>query len=321
MNGPRGVVETLITEIVTEVTTAEIAVWTIMVASAVVVFSIFAQRRARSELNVAAILGWSCVRIAALIAVFVVLAVQVARSGWLTGADTATLDWFLAHRSVVWTTLAVAVTTVGGPGGVVLIATVLAAGIGWQRRAIGPAMLVLSPVALAAAASTLVKLVVRRERPPVSAHLMTETDFSFPSGHVTATTALAGAVLLVVWMDPAAGTHTRRTARKFFAIFAAVAVVAAVMLTRLYLGVHWLTDVLAGALLGTTAVLATALVVTAIRLHPDRDREDTVTGHPTPLTRHTVRNSSARHGSVTPDTFSAATQRRPERLARPSPSP
>ncbi|NMN99035.1 phosphatase PAP2 family protein [Antrihabitans stalactiti] len=283
MAGPRGVVETLITEITTEITTQEIALWTIAVATTVILFSIFAQRRARAELDAAAILGWACVRIAALIAVFVVLAIHVARSGWLTGADTATLDWFLAHRSAVWTTLAVAVTTVGGPAGVALVATVIAAAVGWQRRAIGPALLVLSPVALAAAASTLIKLAVGRDRPPVSAHLMTETDFSFPSGHVTATTALVGAVLLVIWIEPAHSTRTRSTGLRIAALCAGVVAVVAVMVTRLYLGVHWLTDVCAGALLGTTAVLATALVVTAVRLRSDRERADAASvGHTTP---------------------------------------
>ena len=273
MAGPRGVVETLITEITTEVATAEIAIWTVAVATIITVFSIFAQRRARSEHNAAAILGWASLRIAALIAVLVVLTVQVLRSGWVTGADPATLNWFLAHRSAVWTTVALAVTTVGGPAGVALIATVLAAVIGWQRRAIGPAVLVLAPVALAATASTLIKLAVGRNRPPVSAHLMTETDFSFPSGHVTATTALVGAVLLVVWSAPAVGKQ-HSIAMKFTAVSAGVAVVVAVMVTRLYLGVHWLTDVLAGALLGTTAVLATALVVTAVGLRADREHAD-----------------------------------------------
>ena len=329
MAGPRGVFETLITEIVTEVATAEIAIWTAAVATAVTVFSVYAQRRARSEANVPAILGWASVRIAALIAVFVVLASQVVQSGWLTGADTATLDWFLAHRSAVWTTLAVAVTTVGGPAGVALIATVLAAGIGWQHRAIGPAMVVLSPVALAATASTLIKLAVGRERPPMAAHLMTETDFSFPSGHVTATSALAGAVLLVVWMEPAASKHTRSTATKVVATSAAVAVVVAVMVTRLYLGVHWLTDVVAGAVLGTTAVLATALVVTAVRLRPDREPSEAppdghsaaapqVRRHPDPMTSNagpaTPRplRHPMRYGTPSQGLHSAARQHWPE---------
>ncbi|NMN99580.1 phosphatase PAP2 family protein [Antrihabitans stalactiti] len=273
MNGTRGVVDTLITEIATEIATAEIAIWTVAIATVAIVFSVFAQRRARFDQNVAAIIGWATVRVAALLAMLIVLAVQVARSGWLTGADTATLDWFVAHRSPIWTTVAIAVTTVGGPAGVAVIAVVVAAVVGWKRRAIGPAVLVLSPVVLAGTASTLIKHVVGRERPPVAAHMMAETDFSFPSGHVTATTALVGAVLLVVWADAAPGLRARSTATKLTATAAALMVVAAVMMTRLYLGVHWLTDVSAGALLGATAVAAIALLATVVGLLSGRDRE------------------------------------------------
>jgi undecaprenyl-diphosphatase len=82
--------------------------------------------------------------------------------------------------------------------------------------------------------------------------LVTETDFSFPSGHVTGTVALVGATLVVV-------TFTRTRAR-VAALALAVFVVTLVAGTRLYLGVHWLTDVVAGAIFGWTwFVLVTVL--------------------------------------------------------------
>lgn len=262
---PPGVVETLVTEITTEAATAEIAIWTLTGAGLLVAASSLAQRSARRADDRTAATGWAATRVAAMIAAFSILTVHVLRSGWLTGADAATLQWFVAHRAPGWTTLAIAVTTVGGPAGVAAIAVVLAAIVAIRRHTFTAAIMILGPVAVASAASTLTKLTVGRERPPAAFHLMTETDFSFPSGHVTATTALVGALLVSYLRGPKFGEQSGSAAKTFALVVAAIATVVAVAVTRLYLGVHWLTDVVGGVLLGATAVLATVLVSTALQ--------------------------------------------------------
>lgn len=73
------------------------------------------------------------------------------------------------------------------------------------------------------------------------------TDHSFPSGHVTGTGALIGIVVLLVAMQ-----HNVTVKRLLMLV--AVIVTVVVALTRLYLGVHWLTDVVAGGILATLAV-------------------------------------------------------------------
>ncbi|WP_405161588.1 phosphatase PAP2 family protein [Nocardia sp. NBC_01499] len=256
-------IERAVTEVRTEATTAEIALCVGVVALAVIVASVIADRvrppdsPARTALRRA-------VRGLAVVAVFVELSVHVAKSGWLTGADVAVLDWFVGHRSPGLTAIARAVTSVGSPAGVAIIGVLLAGFLGWRRRSVLPTVLILGIVVVAAAASTITKLVVGRARPAPMYQLMTETDLSYPSGHVTGTAALAGAVLLVYL--GAKPTVLRGTA----AALLATVVVLVVALTRLYLGVHWLTDVVGGSLLGSAVVLLGAAVQPYLRSRSPR---------------------------------------------------
>jgi undecaprenyl-diphosphatase len=106
------------------------------------------------------------------------------------------------------------------------------------------------------------KFAVARPRPRLWATLVRPEDFAFPSGH-----ALASATFypLLAW------TLARRGVagpRGLFGV--AVALSLFVGVGRLYLGVHWPTDVLAGWALG--AALAVAAIRIGSRLEPDRTR-------------------------------------------------
>jgi undecaprenyl-diphosphatase len=88
------------------------------------------------------------------------------------------------------------------------------------------------------------KLAFHRPRPEL-AFLHLET-YSFPSGHSTAVTAAFGALAFLLW--PAMRSPRRRVAL----VAAAVCLIALVGFSRLYLGVHYLSDVLGGFALGAT---------------------------------------------------------------------
>ncbi len=87
-----------------------------------------------------------------------------------------------------------------------------------------------------------VKLLVGRERPSVP-HLTAATGFSFPSGHTTAAAATCAALALLL-------SSGRRWPVKLALGTLAAAITMAVAASRVLLGVHWLTDVVGGVLLG-----------------------------------------------------------------------
>ncbi|MFI7190271.1 phosphatase PAP2 family protein [Nocardia nova] len=248
------VVHGVVEEISTESSSMEVAIGAAAVGTVVFVVSILFGRGGDSSVSGGGV-GWSALRALVVAALFVVLGVQVAASGWVTGADAGTLRWFVEHRNGTATALARAITDLGSPVGVAAVAVVVSGVFAWRRRSAVPAVFIVGTVGFAAVVSTVTKDVVGRARPPAVLHLTAESDFSFPSGHTTATTALAGAVLvLYVLARPGRG----RTA---LASVAAAVIVAVVAATRLYLGVHWLTDVVGGAVLGTGVTLAATTVL------------------------------------------------------------
>ncbi|WP_051182822.1 phosphatase PAP2 family protein [Nocardia vinacea] len=246
-------IDRTISEVSTEAATAEIAVSTVVVGIAVIVASLLVDRFTPAQ-RLAQVTARRAVRAAAVIVMFIELSVQVSRSGWLTGADSTTLDWFTTHRSPVWTVTARAFTHAGDPAGLAVIGLLLAGLLVWRLRCAVPMVLILGTVAVASAASRISKVVVGRTRPPAVVQLMSQTDFSYPSGHVTGTAALAGSVLLAyLGARPAVW-------RRITAVLLVVVVVAMMAATRLYLGVHWLTDVIGGGLLGCSVVLIGAVL-------------------------------------------------------------
>ncbi|MGB7363044.1 MAG: phosphatase PAP2 family protein [Rhodococcus sp. (in: high G+C Gram-positive bacteria)] len=188
------------------------------------------------------------------------LAVAVTGNGWLVSADAPITRWMVDHRAGALDDVARAVTTAGGPPEHAAICIVVAALMVWRTKRYLPAIVLLGTVAAATVLCTVLKLVVDRARPPLSVQLILETDPSFPSGHVTGTAALAAMMALVL-------TGNAPTTMRRLAALAVVVVTAIVAATRVYLGVHWLSDVCAGAL---TAALAVTLGMLALRLLEQR---------------------------------------------------
>ena len=181
-----------------------------------------------------------------------------------TRADTAVLHAVEPMRSPGLTTAVSAISEVFSPMLVPVWALCTAGFLLHRDRRVQRAATVLVAVAGAAAVAEVIKLVVGRPRPPAADQLGAyEATLSYPSGHVTGTAALLLVVALV-------GTAGRRAARRA-AIAVAAAVTVFVAWTRLYLGVHWLTDVTAGLVVGAaTAALVVALAPALVALVAER---------------------------------------------------
>lgn len=116
------------------------------------------------------------------------------------------------------------------------------------------------------ALSQLLKDLYDRPRPDLVPHLVEVSTKSFPSGHAMGST--------VVWLTVAAlmaRSHTRKRVRSYV-IGYAIAIVAAVGLTRIYLGVHWPSDVISGWAAGVSWALGCWLIVSLIERRLARGR-------------------------------------------------
>lgn len=159
-----------------------------------------------------------------------------------TGADLDAVRDVAADRSGQLTATAHAFSRFSS--GVVLVALALiTCALLWWRAQARSALTIAISVAGAIAISSLDKVLVARTRPPVR-HLEAVSSGSFPSGHTTETTAFCLALLLAfLATKPSRGLTPLAT-------LVTVGAVAGVAFSRIYLGVHYPTDIAGGLILG-----------------------------------------------------------------------
>lgn len=149
-------------------------------------------------------------------------------------------------------------TALGGTT-VLTVVTLVTFGYLLLARKAATALLVFVAVGGGTVLSSLLKSAYQRPRPDVVAHLVEVSSQSFPSGHamLSAVTWLTLGTLLAT-VQP-----TRRL--KAYVLGVGIAIAFLVGVSRLYLGVHWPTDVLAGWCIGTAWALACWLVAGRLR--------------------------------------------------------
>ena len=158
--------------------------------------------------------------------------------------DNFAARWGAAHTTGTAERVVKVITQVGSTS-VVAVALLTVAVVEYRRLPTRAIPLFFATVMLSElAVNNLIKVLVGRDRPNV-ARLVQANGFSFPSGHTAAAAAAYAAIALVVG---------RRRSRRTHALLASVAggITVAVATSRVLLGAHWLTDVLAGAAVGWT---------------------------------------------------------------------
>jgi undecaprenyl-diphosphatase len=161
----------------------------------------------------------------------------------VTSADLNAVRDVAAERSGIVTQAARAVTWAGSAFLLIPLALVICPALDradLRREALAVAFSLSGAILIAAC----VKLLMMRPRPPVE-HLQAVTSSSFPSGHATQASAF--------WLSLVLALHTAGAPTTITGVAAGLAllIVLAIAASRVYLGVHYPSDVAAGALLGT----------------------------------------------------------------------
>ncbi|MFD3596557.1 phosphatase PAP2 family protein [Nocardia sp. NPDC058640] len=209
--------------------------------------------------------AWSalCRRTPHVLALIATAAVLITVLTWevtsgVTWADTRVLDWMIAHRGEPLTSIATVITDLGDTLSMVILAAIV---ISWfvLRRDLPVAALVAFTSLGAGVLVWVIKRLVGRQRPPEASRLVFEPSLSYPSGHTLGSTVVVGIVAIVL-----VPLIQRRWARVAVTAFAIVFPVA-VGLSRIYLGVHWTTDVLAGWIIGLLWLVLCVTAFTRVR--------------------------------------------------------
>jgi membrane-associated phospholipid phosphatase len=196
---------------------------------------------------------------AVLTALFSEVYESVVDADGVAGLDHPVLDAAKSARSPALNLIVTGYTDIGGTIGMPILALVTMVVLTLRRRSWTPAILIV----IAAAGSLLMtitgKQLVGRARPLLSDAVPPyEHSASFPSGHSLNAIVIAGVVAYVVILR-----QKSRGSRIWTASLAAVFALT-IGLSRVYLGHHWLTDVLAAWALGLAWL---AVVITAHRLY------------------------------------------------------
>ena len=181
-----------------------------------------------------------------------------AKNGALEQTDARIHDWAVGQRTAGATLFFTAMTYIGGPPGVAVEIFIVSILLAFRKRWSWLIYLVVT----AGGGGLLdfeLKRYFARARPAVAEMLRRANGYSFPSGHAMGSAIAYGALAYLAF----------RAIRSWPARAAVIAflytLIAAVALSRVYLGVHWVSDVLAGVTAGTVWVTTTTVAYETMR--------------------------------------------------------
>lgn len=187
-------------------------------------------------------LGWhllvGLLVFASMTALIVALSDQVMEGEPLTIIDAQLSNWLHKNGTSAQIQAFKIVTHLGSTVVAIFITSILSIYLLWRRQRYWFTTLLLS-VAGGALLNRTLKLAFQRTRPQFDDPLMTFPGFSFPSGHTLTATVMYGCLAAIIVAS------TRNRLVQIAVIFVASVLIALVGFSRIFLGAHYLTDVLA----------------------------------------------------------------------------
>lgn len=165
--------------------------------------------------------------------------------------DVAVRDWFVSIRNDFLNIIVISLTHLGDTVTIIALCVLLL--LMPNRRKYG------LPVSIAALAGVALykpmKHFFLRARPEEALHLVEQGGFSFPSGHSVSSVIVYGLLLYLI--------QKHCTNEKLKKVLSVVCALLAVLIgpSRLYVGVHWTTDVLCGMLIGAAVLIITISIL------------------------------------------------------------
>jgi membrane-associated phospholipid phosphatase len=157
------------------------------------------------------------------------------------GFDTTILLWLHQWANSGLDTVMLKITTLADPEFVVVVVAFSLGWLWWRQRRLEAKVFAIACLG-ALILNQGLKLCFTKLRPQLWTHLISETTFSFPSGHALGSLVLYGFLAYIL------ATQFPRSAHWIYS--AATGLITAIGASRLYLGVHWPTDVVAGYAVG-----------------------------------------------------------------------
>lgn len=162
--------------------------------------------------------------------------------------DEHITNWFVERRTDSRTTIAtwssgIASTTIKIGASIIVVCLVL-----WLWRRWHEAVWIALTLTFEATAFIVISTIVHRSRPDVEHLQQSPVNTGFPSGHMAAATVYIALAVIVFW-------HTRSVIARGVAVVLCTVVPIMVGAARLYLGMHFFTDVLGGLVLGIVSLL------------------------------------------------------------------
>lgn len=174
--------------------------------------------------------------------------------------DKSVLLWIHQFSNPTLDRVMLAITALANPNFVVIVVSVSLGLLWWRRYNLQMTFFAIACVG-AFILNTGLKLFFAKPRPQLWYSLIKETSFSFPSGHALGSLVLYGFLAYLL-----ASYYSKFS---IFIYLIAAIVIVAIGFSRLYLGVHWMTDIIAGYGVGFLWLMSCIVMLKLRQIEPN----------------------------------------------------